>query len=788
MRYPRYGMRLAAAVTALAGLAALVLSLVHIRADVAILLPEGNAGDLALLSRSLREGPANRSIMMALGTPDRAGQIANPGKLSHAFLQALEQTGRFDLVSNGDIRLDKAAIKPFFDHRYNLNPPLDAATFSAAGLRAALKQRLRELQGFSGSFLKNIIAADPTLRTLEVASLWKPPPSKTREGVWVDQNGARVLLVAQSKADGFDLAAQSATIGDIKQVTAKLEEKFGPLQLTLSGPSVIAVESRNSAEAESRRLLLISLPLVAGLLLLFLRSPMPLLLAFLPLGCGFVAATAAVAAALGDVQVTTLGFGTTLLGIAVDYPLHLLSRTRSGQEPVAAARQIWPALLIAAATTILAFAPLAVSSFPGLAQLGVFSVTGLVVATAVTRWILPHLMPSTGAVSGGQTYGWYYAYILGRAGRGRSLALIAGLAAVALLSFRPGPLWQDNLSALSPIPESLRKQDQALRRDLNVPDPRGLLTVDGRNDDEVLRKSERLLPLMQRLQATGKIESFDMAARYLPSKSTQERWMAGLPNEAALRENLTVALAGLPFKPGIFEPFLRAVAGARQAGAIGLAELTGSPLGARLAPLIIHTETGAKALILLRGLRNPAELRSVIGSSRIPGVRYLDLKESAETLMDGYRRETLRWVALGMVLAFGLVVVALRSVHGVVAVLVPVFLSVLITTAALAEVTGGLSIFHLLGLLMVAGLGIDYAVFLRQEATAPAAGTAPAADAAEALRAVTLCAATSFAVFALLATASIPILSQIGWTVAVGSALSWLLAIVFSAPHRELPS
>jgi predicted exporter len=162
-------------------------------------------------------------------------------------------------------------------------------------------------------------------------------------------------------------------------------------------------------------------------------------------------------------------------------------------------------------------------------------------------------------------------------------------------------------------------------------------------------------------------------------------------------------------------------------------------------------------------------------------VDYLDVKEAAQTLLDGYRRETLRWVALGAALAFGLVVIAVRSVRGVAAVAGTVVLSVLITTGVLALLAGGLSIFHLLGLLMVAGLGIDYAIFLGHGADA-------ADGSGDALRAVTLCAATSVAVFALLATAAIPILAQIGQTVALGAALSWLLAVLFSPSARSRTS
>jgi predicted exporter len=136
-------------------------------------------------------------------------------------------------------------------------------------------------------------------------------------------------------------------------------------------------------------------------------------------------------------------------------------------------------------------------------------------------------------------------------------------------------------------------------------------------------------------------------------------------------------------------------------------------------------------------------------------------------------------MAIGAALALGMLVVSLRSLRGVFAVASPVFLTVLVTMAAIAQIAGNLSIFHLLGLLMVAGLGIDYAVFLRQSSQQ----YSDSAERSAAVRAVTLCAVTSFSVFALLATAAVPVLSQIGLTIAIGTALALVMGLVFTAPE-----
>ncbi|MGH6621779.1 MAG: MMPL family transporter [Alphaproteobacteria bacterium] len=783
MKLFRKSRRLAAAFALLAAAAAALFAFVPVHADMTILLPERQGGELALLFRSLQQGPANRTVLIGL-SPAGQGALESPREISHAFRQALEATGRFDWIANGEIRQDMAAVAPFFDNRYRLNPPLDPAQFSAAGLRAALEQLLSALHGFAAPVVERFMAADPTLRTPKVAALWSVTSARTKQGVWIDEEGRQALLLARTGGAGYDLVEQTGTIAAIRAAAEAMEPKFGRLELALSGPSVIAVESRDLAEAESTRLALISVPLMVGLLLLVFRRLSALPILFLPIGCGFVAGAAATAALFGYVHITTLAFGVTLLGIAEDYPLHLMARVRAGAAADAAARRIWPDMSIAVATTILAFLPLAISSFPGLSQLGVFSVVGLAAAVVVTRWVLPHLIGPPALASkrwGGSLLPSILRANRQRLGLLRIPALLAGVAAVAMLGFRAQPLWQQDLAALSPIPEAVRARDQALRRNLSTADPRYVLTVAGKDVEEALRRSEQILPHLADLRAAKGLDGFEMAALYMPSHAAQQARLAALPADDALRRNLDRAQEGLPFKAGTFEPFLQALAAARGAPPVGPPDMREPALRARLDSLLLRSEDGVKALILLRGLRNPGELRQTVEDTGITGVRYLDLKQSAQTLMNGYRDETLRWISLGAALALALLAATLRSARAVFAVTTPVVLSVAMTAAAMALIGDGLTIFHLLGLLMVAGFGVDYAVFLRKP-------DGRAEDHEDEAGAVALCTATTFLAFALLATAAVPILAQIGGTVAVGTVFSFLLSLAFSAPRPGRPA
>lgn len=767
-------LRLALALGLLAAATTVIFSLVPIRANVTVLIPEKQNRDLALLFSALQEGPANRLVLVALQPENGAAPLEAPATLSRAFKAKLRDSGFFEQVLNGEISLNQSAFDPFFIHRYHLNPPLDPESFTVPGLRRALQGLLSRLQGFEAPVVEDIMAADPTLRTLAVAALWRPAAiAERRQGVWVGGDGARVLLLARIRGSAFDFPQQEAMIQAVRTAADDLEPAFGPLKLWLSGPSVIAVDSRKRNEAESLRLMLLCVPLVIGLLLLFFRRLAVLPLAVLPLISGFLAGTLAVTAVFGFVHISTLGFGVTLIGVSVDYPLHLMTRLRSEAAEKAAVQRIWPALILGVLTTILGFLPMVLSSFPGVAQLGVFTFTGLATAAAVTRWFLPRVA----GVASGSLRPWVAKTLTWRGfaiERFRPIALLLGAAALGLLILRGEEVWKQDLSSLSPLPDSVRAEDRLLRQDLKAATPRNILTIAGRTPEQVLQRSEALLPLLTRLEAEGTLDGFDLAARYLPSRAEQQGRLARIPEDDVLRDRLALALEGLPFKPGAFEPFLTALAEAKAAKPLGPEDIGAEGLRQHLRGLLLERDDGATGLVSLRGLPKIEELEPALGEAGLAGVQLIDIKKATQDLMDTYLQETLIWAAFGGLLALLLLSFVLRSVGAVAQVALPVALSVLLTAAVMAQISDGLSLFQILALLMVAGLGVDYAVFLRQS------GQGETDARKDSALAVCLCAATSFCVFAALASASIPLLSQIGLTAAVGTFFSLLLGFTFA--------
>ena len=466
-----------------------------------------------------------------------------------------------------------------------------------------------------------------------------------------------------------------------------------------------------------------------------------------------------------------LTFGAALIGIAIDYPFHVAVHVPRPPARPDALGAVWPALRLSVLTTLIAFLPIALSSLPGIAQLGVLAASGIAAAGLTTRYLLPHVLAPLPAQAGGP---WPS---LTRAVDGLSTVRLplAGAVIVALgyCLYQGGSLLEHDVAQLSPIDKNQRLLDRDLRRELNAPDVRRLIVIEAESAEAVLRVSERLLPALDDLVAANSLGGYDAAARYLPSRRTQAERLAAVPPRQRLAAALSLAGANLPVKAGSFDAFADDLARARALGPIGPQALTATALGWRIEPLLYRAGAGWNGLITLRGVAVPERLAEI--AARHSGGRavYIDLKDEYDAIISHHRRQALIWIAVGIAVAVLALAVALRRLRTVVRIVAPVAAALVLTTAAVSLAGGKLSIFHLLALLLVVGLGLDYAIFFNRMFDGSPAS-------ARTLKALLLCCATSVAVFAILAFSSTPVLHGIGLTVAIGAVFDLLCAFVFA--------
>jgi predicted exporter len=755
--------------------------------DLSAFLPANPTPAQQLLVDQLRDGPASRLILIAIEQGDAAARA----RASLGLVERLRKDPQFTSVNNGEAFAGQRDREFLFQHRYLLSESVNAQRFTAAGLNTAIKETIENLASPGGLLFKSLLPRDPTGELLNIVDqLARSPAPESRDGVWVSADGARALAIAQTAASGSDSDAQSKAIAAIRAAFAQAAREASSgagssVQLRLSGPGVFAVAARAKIERAAVRLSIISGLLVVTLLLAVYRSLPALGLGLLPVASGALVGVAAVALGFGAVHGITLGFGITLIGESVDYSIYFFIQSRGGPADDGRAWQQvwWPTIRLGMLTSVCGFASLLPSGFPGLKQLGLYSISGLIGAALVTRYVLPALLPADFAIRNVAPLGMRAAALLQRVRtrRHRSILLCGAalaISALAVLSYNAATLWNRELSALSPVSIEEQSFDAKLRADLGAADVRDLVIVSGPDVESILRSAEDAARALQVLVNEHVIGGFDSPANYLPSMATQENRRSSLPNAAVLRANLKQAMGDLPLRADRLQPFLEDAEATRHAALVAPRDLVGTSLNAGFDSLILHQRDQWNGLLPLRsaatgGTIDQARVVAGLKEAHVEGARVLDLKQESDTLYGTYLSEAIHYSSAGFLALTLLLLIALRSPLRVARVLAPLVLAVLAVAAGLAIAGVRLSILHLVGMLLIVAVGSNYALFFDRQAHAQEPGD-------ESLTLASLIIANTSTVigFGLLSFSQVPVLVALGTTVAPGTFLALLFAAI----------
>ncbi|HEY6644566.1 MAG TPA: MMPL family transporter [Povalibacter sp.] len=737
--------------------------------DLRLFLPSASTPEQRLLLDEIGEGPASRTLVAAIDgdTPEALADA------SRELVAALSDSENFRVVSNGDVSFDVIPDE-LLAYRYLLTPTLDTQAFDTAYLRRQLDDRARDLASPAAGMLEPILSRDPTLEILTLLQTWQPLREPNRlYDVWFDTAGTRALLIAETTAPAFDPDRQRAAIEEMQQAFAAIRTNEN-MHLIISGPGAFSVlmEHRTRSEAQA----LGTAATIGMIVLLFIayRRLGSVVLSALPLLTAGIAGLLSVSLLFDAVHGITLAFGFTLIGVAQDYPLHLLSHARPERSPLQSVRELWPTLMTGVASTCIAYATFLFSGVVGLSQLACFTVAALVAAGLTTRFLLPRLIGESSRDFGASPFLGRLWSRIASLPRPRSIAAALAVAASAVILFAPGPMWENDLSKLSPVPPDLLMRDQELRSHLGTPDLRYLLVVEASDDAAALQRLEDLQPALLDLTQRGVIAGFDDASRYIPTAQRQLDRQQHLPGDAELRASLAQAVTGTPFHPDAFEDFVRDVARARELPPLTPQALRDSPLGAVLDLLLSHRGERTLALVTFAGVNDPDALHEL---SR-DGAVLLDLKSASESLVAQQRTHLLWSLVIAAVLLVAVIAFSLRRIGRVVRVLAPMALTTLIILAALHGAGVPLTLFHLIALILAAGLGLDYALFFEHAAEDPQ-------EQRRTLHAVLVCSISTLMVFALLALSDLPVLRAIGLTVTIGVVCNFVLALLLTRETRS---
>ena len=770
----------------------------HYSTDLSAFLPSAPDVRQRLLVRLLRDGPTSQLVLISIERAD----LATRARLSHELALMLRKHAEFSSIANGEqasLDRDGAVI---FRNRYLISQAVTPEHFTVSGLTQAMQATVTQQSGELGLFGADLLARDPTGEAQQILDqLDTSSHPRSFGGVWVSQDGSRAILMARTAASGADTDAQIRAITVIRSSFSQLNSRLPTATsatLNLSGPGVFAAEARRTIQHEVGRLSALSTLLIGTLLLLVYRSVTVLMLGFLPVVFGALAGLAAVAVSFNVVYGITLGFGITLIGEAVDYSIYFFVHTeRSGAGSGAIlgrnwTTSLWPVIRLGMLTSVCGFASLLPSAFPSLAQLGLYTIAGLIVAALVTRFMLPSLLHRAPFIQAPERPTRVLKHAIGLLCRVRLLFWPLAAFALATLFINRERLWNRELSALSPVSVEDQRRDAMLRADLGAADVSNLVTVSGPDPDRVLRAAEQVSTKLDSLVSSHEINGYDSPSRYLPSQATQQARRNSLPDESTLRARTAAAANTVGLHVTELEPFIADVVAAHNAPLLSRKDLNGTSLAAGVDSLLVRLGSDWTALLPLRTANqderapsfDASHLNDLLTTLTIPGVEIaaLNLKNESDALYVGYLRSAIRLCCAGLVAIAVLLWVALRSFIRAALVLLPLSLAALTVAAGFALRHQPMNILHLIGLLLIFAVGSNYALFFDRRAT-----QTDQLRTTRTLSSLLLANLSTTIAFGVLATSSVPVLSALGSTVAPGAFLALLFSAVLARSHADSP-
>jgi len=184
-------------------------------------------------------------------------------------------------------------------------------------------------------------------------------------------------------------------------------------------------------------------------------------------------------------------------------------------------------------------------------------------------------------------------------------------------------------------------------------------------------------------------------------------------------------------------------------------------------PLLVDFGGQIAVNTYLQGVKSPEAVRAAVED--LPGVHLFDQREFLNDVYREFRVTTVRQIFLGNLLVIGLLLLRYRRLRPALAAFLPSALVFFVLLGSFAALGVETNLLHVVGLVMVLGMGVDYGVFVVDSASDPE-------EMGTTMLSTFLGSITTVFTFGVLALSAHPALRALGVTIGGGILLSFLLS------------
>ncbi len=701
----------------------------------------------------------SRRIVFLVGHRD-------PAKARDAARQltaALAKSGMASITSGIDPDAQRRMAAAYYPYRLGLLAETDRKHLEAHDGEALAQRALGSLYGPAGFANAGLISHDPFLLLPNYFLNLPLPQSRlaAEDGALSVRDGDETYVFVSADLGGDPYATRFQTNFDafLSPTLDRLAQQAPGLKVLRTGAVFFAHEAATEALGEASTIGVVSLIATLAMILLVFRGLRPILLGFVAIGTGMLCAFVGTLLIFGEMHTIALLFGASLIGISVDYSLQYFCEyfDPDASDPPSRLQRVLPGVVIGLSTTLIGYCSLLLAPFPGLRQVAVFSVVGLI-ASVLTVALWYPLLDSRRAPEAGNRFvalAQHHWALWERPDlRAVRIAILAGFIVLGTIgAFLLHT--DDDVRHLQSLSVDLRAQQTEVERLTGSSPGTQFILVRGADEQALLRAEETLADRLEGAKAHGALGGYTAISQFVPSIARQQ------DNRRLVQERLlTPRLAAYLDQIGYQRPVDTTApdsylvpAGLPRSGPLSLIGLLG--VGGSGHPAHI---------MLLQSVRDSDAVRHAIAD--VPDTRFVSLTDDWSRLFGEYRGYAIGLLVLSALLMY--------PIHGwrygwinALRVMTPSMLAVTLA-APLAALTGvAFTFFNAMALVLVLSIGVDYAIFCRETSGARKPVT---------VLAIGLAALSTILSFGMLALSRVFAVHAFGMTMLIGILVAFILA------------
>ena len=708
-----------------------------------------------------------KQIILAVSSEHKSSAISGADWLT-------QQLNQKQLVTSFNSSLTKAEQEELgqliFKHRFYLASRKDQSLLESQGKEPFVDDTLQLLYSPLSSQLVSLIPHDPLLLSYRYLQYMIGQSSNQKQTEFTDNyfifnntvnNNpySTVLINTTLKNSPFDNQAQTT----LSSVIQQFNHEFPQLTLEKTGAIFYAHHAAASAKEEISTIGLGSLIAVILLLIVAFRSAIPLLLTLTSLGFGIFLAFTMVHLTFGSIHILTLVFGSSLVGVAVDYAFHYFASANRHTAPL---KHILGAITLGLISSVIGYAALFTAPFPGLQQMAVFCATGLIGAFLTVTLLFDRVPYQV------NTPNWLitlfqkhqsfsqklsHSYII------IALMALPVIASVFLLNTNHD---NDNIRQLQSIPPSLAEEEANIKELVAAPATNQFYVVRADTPEQLLSKLEAIEPTLQQLSQNSAIDSFTHIGHFIPSPQRQQQVYQILEKQLSSASFPQLEATGLltsEDKAQLQQDF-------REQTPLTIDTWLNSPLGQRFSYLWLGSiDKQWATIVTLNNIQNIPALEQL--ASNNPDLYFINKVDKVSSLFSNYRHLAMIMLIIAVFVIFILLILKYQFITASYIVLGPIIAASL-TIIINILVNNSFNLFSTLALFLVFGIGIDYGLFY-----------AEAKKRSNYINlAIALSAMTTFLSFGLLSLSATPAIHAFGLTMLTGILTVFVLSPILG--HR----